>query len=138
MNADQFFFHDLTEFPIVISRHGNAPQGYAVTWIREMEMLVDNPESFVMIVPEMASDTAHEDRKAMVTWQTTNMDRIKARCRAFVAIESEPAALEKIRKQGEKMTRAFGLIFLGMASETEAMEYARQLLQLAPAPSHPA
>lgn len=133
MNADQFFFHDLAQFPIVISRHGNAPNGYAVTWIREMEMLVDNLESFVMIVPDMSADTSHEDRKAMVAWQTSNMDRLKARCRAFIAIESEPAVLEKIRKQGEKMTRAFGLSFLGMASETQAIAHAHGLLDQAKA-----
>ena len=51
MNRDQFFFHDLSHFPIVTAKHGSAPAGYSASWIREMEMLVDNPQTFVMVVP---------------------------------------------------------------------------------------
>ena len=37
------FFHDLSHFPIVTAKHGGAPDGYSASWIREMEMLVNNP-----------------------------------------------------------------------------------------------
>ncbi|MNQ06799.1 hypothetical protein D3C85_195650 [compost metagenome] len=53
MNHDRFFFHDLSQFPIVTAKHGGAPKGYSASWIREMEMLVDNPRTFVLVVPDM-------------------------------------------------------------------------------------
>jgi hypothetical protein len=126
MNRDHFFFHDLSRFPIVTAKHGGAPKGYAATWIREMEMLVDNPQSFVMVVPDMRQEAGHDDRKAMIEWQ--NMPRLKARCRAFIAVEREPQALDKIRKRGEKMARAFGMPFLAVATPAEALQCARELL----------
>ena len=78
MNRDQFFFHDLSHFPIVTAKHGGAPDGYSASWIREMEMLVNNPQPFVLVVPDMRQEAGHEDRKAMVEWQTTNMPRLRA------------------------------------------------------------
>jgi hypothetical protein len=128
MNHDQFFFHDLSQFPIVTSRHGGAPLGYSASWIREMEMLVDNPRTFVMVVPDMQQEAAHEDRKAMIEWQTVNMTRLKARCRAFIAVERDAQALDKIRKRGEKMAHAFGMPFLAVATTGEAVQCARELL----------
>jgi len=128
MNRDQFFFHDLSHFPIVTAKHGGAPAGYSASWIREMEMLLDNPQTFVMVVPDMRQEAGHDDRKAMVEWQTTNMPRLKARCRAFIAVEREPDALDKMRKRGEKMARAFGMPFLAVATANEAMQCARELL----------
>nr|WP_312478301.1 hypothetical protein [Achromobacter ruhlandii] len=128
MNRDQFFFHDLSQFPIVTARHGSAPAGYSASWIREMEMLVDNPQTFVMVVPDMRSEASHDDRKAMIEWQTSNMPRLKARCRAFIAVERDAGALDKIRKRGEKMARAFGMPFLAVATPHEAVQCARELL----------
>jgi hypothetical protein len=128
MNREQFFFHDLSQFPIVTARHGNAPDGYSATWIREMEMLVENPQTFVLVVPEMRQEAGHADRKAMIEWQTANLPRLKARCRAFIAVESDAEALDKIRKRGEKMTRAFGMPFLAVATTGQATQCARELL----------
>lgn len=128
MNPEKFFFHDLSRFPIVTSRHGGAPQGYSASWIREMEMLVDNPQTFVMVVPDMRQEAGHDDRKAMIEWQTANMPRLKARCRAFIAVERDPESLDKIRKRGEKMARAFGMPFLAVATASEAVQCARELL----------
>lgn len=34
-----------------------------------MEMLVDNPQNFVMVVPDMRGQASHDDRKAMIEWQ---------------------------------------------------------------------
>jgi len=76
----------------------------------------------------MRQEAGHDDRKAMVEWQTTNMPRLKARCRAFIAVECEPDALDKMRKRGEKMARAFGMPFLAVATANEAMQCARELL----------
>ena len=136
MNRDQFFFHDLSHFPIVTAKHGGAPDGYSASWIREMEMLVNNPQPFVLVVPDMRQEAGHEDRKAMVEWQTTNMPRLRARCRAFIAVERDAEALEKIRKRAEKMARAFDMPFLAVASATEAMQCAREVLgQAGPAAS---
>lgn len=128
MNPEKFFFHDLSRFPIVTARHGGAPQGYSASWIREMEMLVDNPRTFVMVVPDMRQEAGHDDRKAMIEWQTANMPRLKARCRAFIAVERDPESLDKIRKRGEKMARAFGMPFLAVATAGEAVQCARELL----------
>ncbi|MGV2861255.1 hypothetical protein [Achromobacter sp. ESBL13] len=128
MNRDHFFFHDLSRFPIVTAKHGGAPDGYSASWIREMEMLVDNPQSFVMVMPDMRMEAGHDDRKAMIDWQTRNMQRLKARCRAFIAVEREPDALDRIRKRGEKMARAFGMPFLAVATSAEALQCARELL----------
>lgn len=55
-----------------------------------------------MVVPDMRHEAGHDDRKAMIEWQTTNMPRLKARCRAFIAVERDTDALDKVRKQGEK------------------------------------
>lgn len=128
MNRDHFFFHDLSRFPIVTAKHGGAPAGYSASWIREMEMLVDNPQSFVMVMPDMRMEAGHDDRKAMIDWQTRNMQRLKARCRAFIAVEREPDALNRIRQRGEKMARAFGMPFLAVATSAEALQCARELL----------
>lgn len=128
MNPEKFFFHDLSQFPIVTSKHGGAPDGYSASWIREMEMLVDNPQSFVMVVPDMRQEAGQADRKAMIEWQTANMPRLKARCRAFIAVEGNADALDKIRKRGEKMTRAFGVPFLAVATVGQAAQCARELL----------
>ena len=76
----------------------------------------------------MRQEAGHEDRKAMVEWQTTNMPRLRARCRAFIAVERDAEALEKIRKRAEKMARAFDMPFLAVASATEAMQCAREVL----------
>ena len=103
------------------------PDGYSASWIREMEMLVNNPQPFVLVVPDMRQEAGHEDRKAMVEWQTTNMPRLRARCRAFIAVERDAEALEKIRKRAE-MARAFDMPFLAVASATEAMQCAREVL----------
>ncbi|MDX3986571.1 MAG: hypothetical protein QHC88_15060 [Achromobacter sp.] len=128
MNRDHFFFHDLSRFPIVTAKHGGAPAGYSASWIREMEMLVDNPQSFVIVMPDMRMEAGHDDRKAMIDWQTRNMQRLKARCRAFIAVEREPDALNRIRQRGEKMARAFGMPFLAVATSAEALQCARELL----------
>lgn len=128
MNHDQFFFHDLSQFPIVTARHGGAPLGYSAAWIREMELLVENPRTFVMVVPDTRQEAAHEDRRAMIEWQTANMSRLRARCRAFIAVERNAQALDKLRKRGEKMARAFGLPFLAVATPGEAVQCARELL----------
>ncbi|MNL62244.1 hypothetical protein D3C87_1862490 [compost metagenome] len=93
-----------------------------------MEMLVDNPRTFVLVVPDMRQEAAHDDRKAMIAWQTANMPRLKARCRAFIAVERDTEALDKIRKRGEKMARAFGMPFLAVATAGEALQCARELL----------
>ncbi|KOF54200.1 MULTISPECIES: hypothetical protein [unclassified Achromobacter] len=127
MNPEDFVFHDLSRFPIVTAR-GGRPGGYAQGWIREMEMLVDNPCSFVLVVPNLQQDMAQEDRKAMVAWQTENMPRLRARCRAFVGVERNPQAREKTRQRGEKMSRAFGMPFLVVATAEEAVQCARELL----------
>ncbi|SEJ84353.1 hypothetical protein [Achromobacter sp. NFACC18-2] len=128
MNPDQFFFHDLTHFPIVTARHDGAQPGYSTGWIREMEWLVENPHSFVMVVPDMRHEAAHEDRKAMIAWQTANLPRLRARCRAFIGVERDPAARDTLRKRAEKMSRAFGLPFLTVATPGEALQCARELL----------
>jgi len=128
MNRDQFFFHDLSQFPIVTAKHGSAPAGYSSSWIREMEMLVNNPQTFVMVVPDMRQEASHDDRKAMIQWQTSNMARLKARCRAFIAVERDAGALAKIRKRAEKMAHAFGMPFLAVAAPHEAVQCARELL----------
>ena len=51
-----------------------------------------------------------------------------ARARAFIAVERDAEALEKIRKRAEKMARAFDMPFLAVASATEAMQCAREVL----------
>ena len=59
------------------------------------------------------------------------MPRLRARCRAFIAVERDAQALDKLRKRGEKMARAFGLPFLAVATPGEAVQCARELLGLA-------
>ena len=56
------------------------------------------------------------------------MPRLKARCRAFIAVESDAEALDKLRKRGEKMARAFGMPFLAVATAGQATQCARELL----------
>lgn len=60
--------------------------------------------------------------------ETSNMPRLKARCRAFIAVERDAAALDKIRKRGEKMARAFGIPFLAVATPHGAVQCAHELL----------
>ena len=75
----------------------------------------------------MRQEAGHEDRKAMVEWQTTNMPRLRARCRAFIAVSGTPRRWRR-SASAEKMARAFDMPFLAVASATEAMQCAREVL----------
>ena len=37
MNPEKFFFHDLSQFPIVTSKHGGAPDAGVAKWQRRIE-----------------------------------------------------------------------------------------------------
>ncbi|KCV59721.1 hypothetical protein ACXXNA_16755 [Bordetella bronchiseptica] len=129
MNQADFRYHDVTGFPLVVARHRDGVPGFAAHWIAEMEQLAGNPAQFVMIVPDLDVEIAHEDRKAMVQWQTGNMARLRECCKGFIAVKPDPSGLARTQAQAEKMTRAFGLPFCAVATLAQAREKARQLLQ---------
>ncbi|MDQ8032662.1 MAG: hypothetical protein REJ50_11660 [Bordetella sp.] len=131
MTFTHFEYHDLSQFPLVLVRHGHAPQGYAERWIGEMERLLAQPDAFVLIVLDLDTEIAHEDRKAMVQWQTANMARLRERCRGFIAIKQDPSALARTRAQAEKMTRAFGVAFVAAPDLGAARATALALLEQA-------
>ena len=122
------FFHDLSHFPIVTAKHGGAPDGYSASWIREMEMLVNNPQPFVLVVPTCGRKPDTKTARRWWNGRRRTCRDCAARCRAFIAVERDAEALEKIRKRAEKMARAFDMPFLAVASATEAMQCAREVL----------
>lgn len=128
MNPVLFQYHDLTQFPLVLTRHHGAPQGYAEAWVREMEQLVASPEPFVLVTLDLDAPIAHEDRRRMVQWQTENMHRIRRVSRGYVAVKPDISGYERASRQAEKMTRAFDFPFVVVHSMVEARLAARRLM----------
>ncbi|OZI72092.1 hypothetical protein [Bordetella genomosp. 12] len=128
MNPALFQYHDLSQFPLVLTRHLGAPQGYAQAWIAEMEQLMASPEPFVLVTQDLGAPIAHEDRKQMVQWQTENMHRIRQASRGYVAVKPDISGYERASKQAEKMTRAFDFPFVVVGSMVEARQAAHRLM----------
>ncbi|AHV94484.1 hypothetical protein [Bordetella holmesii] len=128
MNPDLFQYHDLSQFPLVLTRHFGAPAGYAQIWIKEMEQLVSSPEPFVLVTQDLGTPISHDDRKKMVQWQTENMPRIRQASRGYIAVKPDISGYERACKQAEKMTRAFDFPFVVVNSMVEARAAARRLM----------
>lgn len=128
MKQSDFQYHDLSQFPLVFTRHRGAAPGYAPAWVREMELLTASTQPFVLITLDMDEPIDHEDRKVMVQWQTENIGRIRQACCGFVAVKPDISGLEKTRQRAEKMTRAFDFPFLVVSGVAEARAEARRLL----------
>ena len=60
MNPDAFALHDLTHFPVVLTRRPRASAGTMQLWTREMDMLAASPEPFVLIGTEIGRASCRE------------------------------------------------------------------------------
>jgi len=114
MNPDAFALHDLTHFPVVLTRRPRASAGTMQLWTREMDMLAASPEPFVLIGTDLNMDLAPLERRDMAAWQAVNLARLRQRCAGFVSIVPDP--------------RAFGLPFAAVATLAQARDKARGLL----------
>ncbi|GAB1579047.1 hypothetical protein [Bordetella petrii] len=114
MNPDAFALHDLTHFPVVLTRRPRASSGTAHIWTREMDMLAASAEPFVLIGTDLNVDMAPLERRDMAAWQGLNLARLRQRCAGFVSIVPDP--------------RALGLPFVAVATLAQARDKARELL----------
>ncbi|MBO1111053.1 hypothetical protein [Bordetella petrii] len=114
MNRDAYALHDLTHFPVVLTRRPSVAQGAVHTWTREMEMLAASQTPFVLVGTDLNVDMAPADRRDMVAWQALNMARLRRCCAGFISIVPDP--------------RAFGLPFVAVPTLAQARDRARELL----------
>ncbi|MBV7486288.1 hypothetical protein [Bordetella sp. BOR01] len=115
MNPDTYVLHDLTHFPMIMTRRPTVQRGAVQTWAREMDMLLaDSPVPFVLVASDLNVDMAAVDRRDMVAWQALNMARLRRRCAGFISIVPDP--------------RAFGLPFMVVPTLAQARDHARELL----------
>lgn len=118
MNRDAYALHDLTHFPMVLTRRPNVAQGAVQTWAHEMDMLVASGKPFVLVGTDLNVDMSLADRRDMVAWQASNMARLRRCCAGFVSIVPDP--------------RAFGLPFMAVPTLAQARDRARELLAAFP------
>ncbi|MCD0502905.1 hypothetical protein [Bordetella petrii] len=114
MNPDVYALHDLTQFPVVLTRRPLARQDTAHTWTREMEWLAASPGPFVLIGTDLNVDMAPAERREVVAWQAANMQRLRQRCAGFISVVPDP--------------RAYGLPFFAVPTLAQARDKARELL----------
>jgi len=128
MQAHEFMHHDISEFPLVWARH-DAPETHPDVWIAEMEDLLGRGQCFVLLV-DMNAQTGSMDRQAQMTWQMTNLEELKRLCLAFIAIERDPVALEKLQHRSARMQEKLGLRFRAAASPEKVKAIGREMIAL--------
>lgn len=126
IQAAQVF--EMDGFPVVTFRNDAIRPGYAARWAREMEALVARAQAFVLLfLPERPEETL-EDRKQRALWLNSNKDALSEHCRALITVEPDPQERAAAAKEAQAMQKAFGLLLVSVASESEARDLAQSLL----------
>ncbi|WP_269632949.1 hypothetical protein [Pelomonas sp. BJYL3] len=126
IQAAQVF--EMDGFPVVTFRNDAIRPGYAARWAREMEALVARAQAFVLLfLPERPEETL-EDRKQRALWLKSNKDALSEHCRALITVEPDPQERAAAAKEAQAMQKAFGLLLVSVASESEARDLAQSLL----------
>jgi len=114
LDPDTYALHDVTQYPLVLTRRPHASAGAVQAWARDMDRLAGGTTPFVLIATDLNVDLSAADRRDMVAWQASNMARLRRYCAGFVSIVPDP--------------RAFGLPFFAVPTLAQARDRARELL----------
>jgi len=118
---------EMEDFPIVTFRNTAIEPGYAARWAREMEALVSRAEPFVILFRPDRPDETVEDRKLRALWLKSHKAALSATCRGLLTVEPDAEA-RAAAQEAEAMQKAFGLLLVSVASESEARDLAQSLL----------
>ncbi|WDD93808.1 hypothetical protein Bsp3421_003908 [Burkholderia sp. FERM BP-3421] len=108
LDSSQFRLHDLSQFPMCLFRSTEATEGYASTWIAEMEALVAAGKPFT-VVYQALGDEAHEDRKQRGLWLKRNKVELGAVCQATITVEPDAKRRAELEAWAEGAVKAFGI-----------------------------
>jgi len=127
-------FLNAEEFPIVKLSYD---QGLAQTEdeaFAAFERLLDREAPFVIIAEGAVPDDAHHDhdpaeRKKLALWSKKNRQRLRAFVKAMIYIE--PSAAKRLAMKAFQVVseKFWGYPLLVAASETEALDKAKELLR---------
>ena len=122
MSPSDFQIHDVSDFPLVRLISEGLPDGYAVQWEAEMEALIGQPDSFVMVVAAAQGEEpeALEDRKRRALWMKRNRDTLARRCRGMVGVEPDTTRRLMMRTQSAALAGLFKVPMRIVASAGEA------------------
>ncbi|MDQ8732305.1 hypothetical protein [Bradyrhizobium sp. LHD-71] len=134
MRREDFKLHDLSRFPVVVLHGRGLPHGYGLTWARELEALLSQNRSFVMIFPNSVEDEDQADRKLRTVFLKANKARLAAKCSGIFAVEPNKAIRLLKRVQGAAIAATFGLRFRVVATVEEAERLASLALAGAAVP----
>jgi len=134
MRTEEFKLHDVSRFPIVTLHGRSLPPGYGPTWANELEALLSQDRSFVMIFPDSVEDETHEDQRLRAMFLKANKGRLAAKCSGIFGVEPNKATRLLKRVQGAVIAVAFGLRFRVVATVEEAEQLASLALAGAAVP----
>ena len=130
MDRAAFTLHDVSAFPVVRMRNGDAcTPGYAPAWCREMDALLGRNTPFVLIYQRRRNDEPHDDRVARGLWLKRNKDALAERCRALIIVEPDRDRRAALDAAFPSLVRAFGTPQAACATDEEAVALARQALR---------
>lgn len=119
---------EMKDFPVVTFRNAAIEPGYAARWAREMEAIVSRVEPFVILFMPDRPEEMDEDRKVRALWLKSHKVALSASCRGLITVEPDAQVRATAAGEAEAMRKAFGLVLMSVATETEARDLARHLL----------
>ena len=122
-----FTFHDVADFPLVISRTEVVARGYSGRWAAEMTALIDCGRPFVIVFPGPLPEETPDDRKQRSIWLKHNKTRLARVCRALIRVEPDGLKRGALKAQAFAMTKAFGIPMEVVATRTDAIALAATL-----------
>ena len=128
IDATQFHIYDVSHFPVCVYREDQAVPGFASEWIKEMELLIENQQPFVLVLNEVKTQESHDDYRDRGVWLKHNKDRLAQYCKGMITIESDQERRAMAEKQGELAAKAFGLHHFAVATLDEAHQKVRELI----------
>lgn len=129
LDPASFVVHDVSRFPVVHARAEAIQPGYAGQWSREMDALLAQDETFVVVMAGNEAAETHEDRKQRGLWLKRNRQALGRTCLALVGIEPDGLKRAALRLQAAMAVKAFGIPAEIVASAAEAEQASARILQ---------
>lgn len=124
LDTQTFFVLDIGQFPAVFVRHEAIRPGYAVQWMREMDLLIAHGVPFAMLYVDVPDVETHDDFKQRGIWLKQHAAALARVCRILVTVEPDDARREAARRHGRGATKAFGIPHRAVATLEEALDIA--------------
>ena len=128
LDIQTFAVHDISGFPIILTRPEAIVPGYAEAWEREMDMLLAEGRPFIVVFPTTGAEEGHEDRKRRGLWLKANKQALAHLCLSLITIEPDGLKRIALKAQTAMATKAFGIPAQITSSLDEAARLAKQLL----------